>query len=132
MGRVEDFEEPLRAEYAFLFSAIVRLYKLRFGEEILMGFPEIKKGVFRLEESSYVDEYLKENLDILLRFYEDLDSGRVASIYKKGEEAFEEKMNGVISLVRSIRGDLTSEIAELDEEASRSEMESFLKKAVGR
>ena len=95
-----------------------------------MGFPEIKKGEFRLEESSYVDEYLKENLDILLRFYEDLDSRRVASIYKKDEEAFEEKMNGVISLVRSIRDDLAREIAELDEEASRSEMESFLKKAV--
>ena len=97
-----------------------------------MGFPEIKKGVFRLEGSSYIDEYLKENLDILLRFYEDLDSGRVASIYKKDKEAFEEKMNGVISLVRSIRDDLTREVAELDEEASRSEMESFLKKAVGR
>lgn len=132
MGRVEDFEESLRAEYAFLFSAIVRLYELRFGEEIPMGFPEIKKGVFRLEDSSYIDGYLKENLDILLRFYEDLDSGGVASIYKKDEEAFEEKTNGVISLVRSIRDDLNSEIAELDEEASRSEMESFLKKAVGR
>ena len=82
--------------------------------------------------SSYIDEYLKENLDILLRFYEDLETGRATSIYKKDEEAFEEKMNGVSSLVRSIRDDLTREIAELDEEASRSEMESFLKKAVGR
>ena len=44
MGRVEDFEESLRAEYAFLFSAIVRLYELRFGEEIPWGSLRSRKA----------------------------------------------------------------------------------------
>ncbi len=67
-----------------------------------------------------------------LRLYGNLESGRLASIYEKDEEAMEEKTSDVLSLVRSIWDDLDNEIAGFDGEASRGELESLLNKTLGR
>ena len=131
MGPEYEIEKSLRSEYAFLFRALAKLYELRCGEETPAKYEDVKKAVSKMEEGGFLDEYLKENLNILLGFYPELHPAKVASRYRKNPDETEKKLENIMQLVRTIAGDVCGEISDLMDEARKSESESFIKRIVG-
>ena len=104
---IEITAKEVRSRYAYLFSTLAELCRLRYGERPATDFPTVHKETSRLKDDGYLSDYLSENLSQLYSLYPEMLPGK-----RHGQKW----LSGLFDLLGPVVGDLCAEIKDLVDE----------------